>query len=687
MFKSLNRTYLVLALLLIGNLSAVFAVDLSQAFSQSVEKISPIASLFQGKAQVSNLYSKALKLVKDTETTSIKSAFDGLLDRYATCKGIKQQDIINILYYSNQQFRITFLQLIPKRVSFPTVQDVEESYQKFAVCKWYTDTLSDKQMASLNAELTQHFSDIYLNTYTISSLTYDNFWSDLFWNGTLDDSDFDLLYDINQVGKLLFDEFKESPEILFYRLPEVSSVDTWWGDLDILDDQSSYQVGAGGWSYAQTSGIPSSLQINTDSSDIGAGDDEYFSSVWRQNISSFEDKEIEHFIQQTNTPDEANLLSFSSALVFGNQCLDDQLSGWVIYLEEKPELVDAEVYMKAINRFIATPNIDALVNQWLLDDFYEDVLTPPGGNSFDSGYASMVANSYAEQTFGQAAEGTCEYACNNLPLDKQAQCELDCATSCIQSCTTYTNMQEKALCISDCTCFLISWPHGKGWEKVEDMFRIKFCKVPVQDVSINRGGKKVFSIQAIFQEIHDVLKWLKDSGQMVKFSKTKEFLDGNISINFADNFAFKLQVGFKPVFEQQSDTVKKKTQEQILEDFNQSIINLNTTNPEADDYNKYVVIADPAITEAYMEYAWSLSDINANIETSTTAYAAATTSIATTLFASLEKQYANDTTLVFVDTMIDFLKNNQQFRNNLMEVFVDMSAMSLELKTRINDSK
>lgn len=63
----------------------------------------------------------------------------------------------------------------------------------------------------------------------MSALNKNNFGSDLFWNGTLDDSDFDLLYDINQIGKLLFDDVIESPEILFYRLPKSPSSQTSYG--------------------------------------------------------------------------------------------------------------------------------------------------------------------------------------------------------------------------------------------------------------------------------------------------------------------------------------------------------------------------------------------------------------------------------------------------------------------------
>lgn len=71
-----------------------------------------------------------------------------------------------------------------------------------------------------------------------------NYGSDLFRNGTTDDSDFDLLSDINQIGSLLFDGFQESPDILFYRLPEADPVTmAGGGDLSSLSDQGRYQVG------------------------------------------------------------------------------------------------------------------------------------------------------------------------------------------------------------------------------------------------------------------------------------------------------------------------------------------------------------------------------------------------------------------------------------------------------------
>jgi hypothetical protein len=63
------------------------------------------------------------------------------------------------------------------------------------------------------------------------------------WNGDLGDSDFDILVDINQLGKLFFGDFKETPQILFYRLPVAQQSSAQNGsDSSSLNDQGSYQL-------------------------------------------------------------------------------------------------------------------------------------------------------------------------------------------------------------------------------------------------------------------------------------------------------------------------------------------------------------------------------------------------------------------------------------------------------------
>ena len=101
---------------------------------------------------------------------------------------------------------------------------------------------------------------------------------------------------------------------------------------------------------------------------------------------------------------------------------------------------------------------------------------------------------------------------------------------------------------------------------------------------------------------------------MVKFAKTKEYLDGNVKIKFADNFAFKLQVGFKPVFEQKATTTDIQEQTQANEDLSLAVLDMNASAPEADDYDKYVIVSDIIRNKANVQPATSLAEVQANID-------------------------------------------------------------------------
>lgn len=690
----LNRIHLVVCLLFIGASSSVFAIDLSQAFSQASEQAAGIETLFKWKSTVTNLYSKALQLAKDKEITATIFSFDQLKIYFGNCTRVQTVDFINILYHAKFSFRNTFDQIFPIWTQPPSAAQINASYAKFFACRNIEKpTRTDVQ--NLTNEIDLVYSDVYTNNYALSTLNRSNFGSDLFWNGSLDDSDFDLLYDINQIGKLLFDDFTDSPEILFYRLPRSPS-------SSLANTPWSYQGTSQLWgrgSSAPTTWFPSSSTPpsfgwwivpwwSTSSSNIKSSPTQT-SSLWFQNNLPIIDAEAQNFIAATNTI--PTITPVATALVFWNQCLVSDISMPII--EEEIALMTSEEYMSGINNFIANANIDDIVNAHLLTEFTtttSGMISTPAflskWSSSDSGHADYVANTYAGQALGDAAIGTCEYACTTLPLTEQVKCQLACSKSCIQKCDDLW-VQDKLLCISDCTCFLVAGPNGAGWKKMEDMYRIKFCKVPVQTKRIN-PWKTVFSIQAIFQEISDVLEWLRDSGQMVKFSKTKEFLDGNITINFVDNFAFKLQAWFKPLFPQKSTTAKRQQQVQANMDLDIAILDMNASAPEADNYNKYIVISNPIRDNAVLEPANSLNEINENIQKFTTAsQAAQAAKLSDSSITAVTTSYAQNTKVLFVQNMIDFLRDNQLFLDNFTFALLDINKMSLELRTKIENAK
>lgn len=736
---NLNRTYIILCIVFIGISSSVFAVDFSEAFTQANQQSNSIDSLFKWKSTVSNLYSKALKIVKDKEIVSTNVAFDKLKTYFGVCTTLQNKDFIHILYNANYSFRNTFALILPSSTKIPLQSDITKSYQKFFTCKNIQNP-TNTDVSNLNAEVNRVYYNIYTNAHTISTLNNSNFWSDLFWNGTLDDSDFDLLYDINQVGKILFESFKDSPQLLFYRLPTLQQASSQNGDnWASLFQQGSYQLGGGGsssigtnWLVGWTSplippGWWSSTTITTTTTTTTTTSTKTKIIPSAGNSSVFGDKEVQNFISKNN-PSASSSVPIAG-LLFWNQCLVDDTPGPVVEEEIDP-LMTPEAYMSGINNFIADANIEDVVNTTLLHEFYVNNPLPSWWTTSTSWYGESIANAYAEQAFGEPALGTCEYGCKDLPLDKQAECQFSCAKACIQTCTdTHTTDKnscssaynsavtacdtlsfvkkpacfvaavaqraacasqattDNLLCVSDCTCFLIAWPNGVGWQKMEDMFRIKFCKVPVQSKSVS-PGKTVYSIQGIFQEIADVLAWLKDSGEMVKYSKTKEFLDGNIKITFADNFAFKIIIWFKPVFPKVSTTTKIQQQTQANIDLSLAVLDMNVSAPLADDYNKYIVVASPILTQAGKEPIITFADLNTSIaKLQAASEKAKEAKISTESIDGAITNYAQNNKILFVQNVLEFLKDNQYFLNNLSDALIDMRKMSLELKTRIENSK
>lgn len=176
---------------------------------------------------------------------------------------------------------------------------------------------------------------------------------------------------------------------------------------------------------------------------------------------------------------------------------------------------------------------------------------------------------------------------------------------------------------------------------------------------------------------------------MVKFSETKEFLDGTIKINFAELFSFKLQFGFKPVFAQRQAMIEQKKWEQHNSNLGFGLLNMNTANIDADDYNKYVIVADVVRNEAMNEPINTLSDIEKNTEAFKAVHDLAIEQnlISPADFPFVTSTYVQQTNILFVQNMMEFLEDNQLFWYNATNDLLDMTRMSLQLQAKINNSK
>ncbi len=668
MCKKLSNSILCLMVLVFGMWSFGFTASFVDILEQAKTDVFRMSDVFGGNFKMSNLYTKALKLSKQREVKVLSLWFTYVADRYKqqyACPSINVQDVINVLYPVDDALKVVLDTLLFDWASVGISKtERTKSMLRFLECQRLEYVQSN--VDAIIQQLKDWYYASYSAYYALETVDQDNYGADLFWNGSLEDSSFDLLYDIQKVGKLLFEQFSPSPQILFYRLPTFSSftqdwwtntVFVWWWDtfgVDIWWIWWSHVLGDMGWwlSFSLSSPQTSSSQTFW-SFDWLVATDTWLSS-FASTLGSYDPFVSQRAFSSLQCPVSGDVDESQIGIFAG---VSDSLS-----VSETP--MTAQEYLDA------------------LDHFFDYTSTQEGLLAV----SSVVTDASSPNTYvvvdGGASSHACAH-CSSLPLWEQAQCQLDCVRSCVAWCDSVVWVAEKALCVAQCTCTLISGPRGAWWEKVEDMFRIKFCTIPSVMKTVS-PGKKVFTIQAIFQEILDVLEWLRDSGEMVKFSKTKEYLDGTIKISLADNFAFRLWVWFKPIFPQRPSVIKQ--QEAIQSQESLANIVLNTpTRASADDYNKYVIVSDIYTNEAQQQPFVSLEALEKNIQQAQ--YIANIQQVSSSKLLALRQQTTAQQPLSFLVSFQDFLDWQVAFWSFIAQTLVELNTMAYQLVSKVEQAK
>jgi len=116
---------------------------------------------------------------------------------------------------------------------------------------------------------------------------------------------------------------------------------------------------------------------------------------------------------------------------------------------------------------------------------------------------------------------------------------------------------------------------------------------------------------------------------------------------------------------------------------------MNTANVDVDDYNKYIVVADVEKNKGNSQPVNTLSDIAKNIDAFEKVRFATVDQnlVLITDFNSVTSNYVQQTNILFVQNMIEFLEDNQLFWKNTANDLLDLTRMSLELQAKIKNSK
>ncbi len=557
-----------------------FEVKLGDAldkFYDNYKRNSELSDL-NWKAVVDDIYSKSLDTVQNNDMVPMFDAVDKTmwwLNKRHDCQ-LDKQDIINILYFSNAEFKRDLknnLMWFKK----PQKDAMGKSCNKLNVCVYNPKLWQIRNTVTLNNacqnETEKEFIQYYLNSYYMQTIEWWNKWSNFFWNASLEDSSYDIMTDVSNLAKILFQDVSEPAESRFYKMPKVDYQvipvdDAINGNIDwfspynnqVMNSESSGSGDESGWSS-------------------GSDNASYSRGPWKGGSGGMSD-DIISFIEWTNFDVWWN----ADSVVWWNACIagtEFMWAAWYSSWVDGYELLTPWEYLSGLwsDLFTMSCNGDGVYQDW----------ESPGCSDASSSSSTGVSDIDQIEALLNAAQQSgydisddpsalwCFQKCESVPCN---------ATSC-----------DKIICYAKCSCILYESPtfnpQINPW--LTSVFKIKFCVVPVMENNLSTS-KTVYNIAAIFSEIYKVLQDLRNSGEMAINVKTKEFLDNWLKDNdFGEQLSFSINNSAKPSFAQVSELTQ--TQEQL---------DLNTSRMEwilwfakdpwlEQEKNKYLVMDDPCV--------------------------------------------------------------------------------------------
>lgn len=530
------------------------------------------------KAIVTNLYYKSLSIAKTNEVSAIENAIKRSVDYMKSIDpkcNLNKTDMLNIMYNSNDSFRRSFRQNITNnykgKPQYPTNEEYLDACHIFMWCFYWISDYQDSPYIRQNcsAKANEIYYQMYINYSSIANFDQINFADDIFWNAKLDDADYDLLYDIDVIWKILFEWSKSPPEVLYYQFPDINSL---WDEMDSVP---LYDATIDRFSPYDPADFPDIVSwLNTWSNTWNFNKDNWLVNNKinnQQNVLLQEesvDNEVQKFLESNslnsyweNKDDDSNILNGNICITWFDTIWDDEeiLSSWELIKQYLSGLI------KEINKNRVKP-ITSITTWW--ESFI----------NWESTTLTWDKTEIIKQINDQV-----EILSNiDDPVSQQA------IQSCIDKCD-WLAIDDKIICIVKCTCTEFSSPEYndilKAWT-----FKIKFCMVPVQNKWFSKNGKTVYSIEEIFNEISAILISLRDSGELLVSRKTKEFLESSTTKNkFWKIFSFSINSSFKSLFTNPSKEAEQQEEENFLKNLQSSTLWFHTDLNSKEEKGKYMV--------------------------------------------------------------------------------------------------
>jgi len=206
--------------------------------------------------KVSNLYQESLKKLKNQEflvqKETIKLVTEILNKRYNCI--VSEEIIADVMVISDDTFAKNLQDAFFDVHNKESV--IKESVALREWCSILTQCMVQRNSVSPHSlckdVVRNAYYDAYNQNIAIQKMDQENYGTNLFQNWNDEDSDYDLMIDIQNIWEILFQGFKPPVETLFYRLPDMSNSDWFW--WDVFDSDAVWTIGNFGnsdsdWSF------------------------------------------------------------------------------------------------------------------------------------------------------------------------------------------------------------------------------------------------------------------------------------------------------------------------------------------------------------------------------------------------------------------------------------------------------
>ncbi len=477
-----------------------------------------------------DLFHKNLKKnenkIENSITIALKKAQNYIFEHYNKCD-LSQEEITSYVYFNDAEFKqYRDLQSLKsqskstKKDQKPEVIDRTSiranACLKLAKCI-QPNNINKMTIAKCNTIVKESYTLAKIEAEQYQHLELTNLWANKYQNGDKKDADYDILFDINQVGKIFFNGsqwFKDAPITIFYQSPDLSTSPQWSDHSPSTNNQNTFKQNTANQD-AQTQHKPNTT--STQSNNITwlkwTTTSPYLQPKQAE-PSTTEDEEINKKLPSL-TPNIAQNLQ--NETLFANQCLPPGSTNIAsLHKKEKTDL-------DSIIASLSDPQNSPQAKKRIQD--YQNAQN-----------ALAAINTLILPTTSQNNKGS-----NPEQMSPQGQKELkETLEACTNKCEAKDKKgdyqlayDERQICKLQCLCGeRISPQLDKDADfpiLEENALKIRFCTIPAKAIQVDTNAKKIYSIAEIIHEILTPISELNHWGRLSTRQKREEFLDSEFS--------------------------------------------------------------------------------------------------------------------------------------------------------------